>query len=176
MPTSTLRSLAPGSLALVLLALAACEGPPATSSIDPVHWERRTVRGALPDSLGAGATYLPVYSEIYSKTEDLTHRLTVTVSIRNVGRADTVYLRSAEYFDTHGAPIRTYFTDPVYLAPLETIEIVINEVDEEGGTGGNFLFDWAVARGSNPPLFEAVMISTSAQQGLSFTTHGVAVQ
>jgi hypothetical protein len=64
---------------------------------------------------------------------------------------------------------------PIYLKPLETVEIIIEEQDIEGGSGANFVFDWAMANGKNPPLFEAIMISTHGQQGLSFTTRGVPV-
>ena len=58
---------------------------------------------------------------------------------------------------------------------METIEIVIEEQDIEGGSGANFVFNWATLNDKNPPLFEAVMISTYGQQGLSFTTRGVQI-
>ena len=53
--------------------------------------------------------------------------------------------------------------------------IYIDELDIEGGTGANFLFDWKIKPTSNEPLFEGVMISTSGQQGLSFTTQGIRI-
>ena len=56
---------------------------------------------------------------------------------------------------------------------METIEIVIDQVDSVGGTGGNFIFSWATENQYNEPLFEAIMISTDNQQGISFTTQGV---
>ena len=56
---------------------------------------------------------------------------------------------------------------------MQTIEIVIDENDIEGGTGANFIFDWLATKSTHAPYFEAVMISTSGQQGLSFTTKGV---
>ena len=80
---------------------------------------------------------------------------------------------NAEYYNTQGELLRSYFDHPIYLVPLETVEIVIDEGDREGGTGANFLFDWRIKQGSNEPLFEAIMISTSGQQGLSFTTNGI---
>ena len=58
---------------------------------------------------------------------------------------------------------------------METVEIIIEEQDIEGGSGANFVFDWAIKNAKNPPLFEAVMISTYGQQGLSFTTRGVQI-
>ncbi|MCB0488232.1 MAG: DUF3124 domain-containing protein [Cyclobacteriaceae bacterium] len=153
-----------------------CTEPKEMSSIDPVNWNKRTVGHPLPDSLTSGETYLSVYSEIYSRTEHQTHALTVTVSMRNTDPVDSVFITKAEYFDTQGKPIRIYFEKAIYLAPLETVEIVIDEKDREGGTGGNFLFDWSIPTTASEPYFEGVMISTSGQQGISFTTQGKRVR
>lgn len=160
----------------IALASGACQSSEELSSIDPVNWQKRAVDYPVVDSLETGETYLSIYSQIYSITEHRTHDLTVTVSMRNTHRLDTVYLTKAEYFDTHGASVRTYFDQLIFLAPLETVEIVINGTDRTGGTGGNFLFDWQIRPGSHEPLFEAVMISTLGQQGLSFSTQGKRVK
>jgi hypothetical protein len=157
---------------LIILTVAGCQEQKEYSSVDPVNWGKRTTDLPPIDSLVSGSTYLSVYSQIYSQTEHLTHDLTATVSMRNINRIDTVYLTNAEYFDTHGKMIRTYFKTTIYIAPMETIEIVIDEHDREGGTGANFIFDWKTTAGVSEPLFEAVMISTSGQQGLSFATSG----
>lgn len=132
--------------------------------------------GNLPDSTyTAGTTYLSVYSHIYSQTEHRTHQLTATVSIRNTNEFDTIYLLRADYFDTKGQLIRSYLKQTAFLMPLETKEIIISEKDESGGSGANFLFEWNRAEMASDPLFEAIMISTSGQQGLSFSTQGVKI-
>ena len=146
------------------------------SSIHQENWENRSIDFALKDSLTSGNTYLSVYSQIYSQSEHRTQDLTVTVSMRNINLTDTVYVFKATYFDTKGKEIRSYLKNPIFLAPMETAEIVIDEVDKEGGTGANFLFDWKVKKNSTEPFFEAVMISTSGQQGLSFTTQGKRIE
>lgn len=146
------------------------------SSIDPVNWSNRTATIYDKDSLLNGTSYLSVYSEIYSETEHRTHNLTSTISMRNTNLADTIYIHKAEYFDTKGNPIRTYFDEPIYIKPMETVEIVIDEKDQSGGTGANFLFQWSIKPTSHEPYFEGVMISTSGQQGLSFTTEGRRVE
>lgn len=143
------------------------------SSLDPVNWKKRSVDIKSSDSLIYGSTYLSVYSQVYSHTEHITHNLTATVSMRNTNKNDTIFIKKAEYFDTGGKPIRSYFQHPILILPLETVEIVIDENDTEGGTGANFIFEWYIHKNSNDPLFEAVMISTSGQQGLSFTTQGM---
>ncbi|PHN06537.1 DUF3124 domain-containing protein [Flavilitoribacter nigricans] len=160
-------------LFLIVFLLLGCEEEKKISSIDPVNWQKRSISLPASDSLTRGSSYLSVYSEIYSVTEERTHNLTVTVSIRNVSSTDSVFILRSDYYDTHGELIRTYFDHPVFVAPLETIEIVIDEGDEVGGTGGNFIFEWATKPDIHEPFFEAVMISTSGQQGISFTTRGI---
>jgi len=126
----------------------------------------------LGDTLSAGKTYLSVYSQVYSQDEHRTHDLTATVSLRNTNISDSVYIETAVYYNTHGEAIRTYFDQPVYIRPMETVEIIIDEKDQAGGTGANFLFGWKAPKNADAPFFEAVMISTAGQQGLSFTTQG----
>lgn len=158
------------------LTMLSCEKEKELSSVNPVNWKNRIANYSAQDSLIKGSSYLSVYSEIYSQTEHITHDLTATVSLRNANSKDTVFIDKAEYFNTHGNSIRTYFNKPIFIAPMETVEIVIDETDREGGTGGNFLFDWKIKPNSIEPLFEAIMISTSGQQGLSFSTQGLRVQ
>lgn len=159
-------------LLCIALTINSCDQKKGISSIHQENWENRTFDYQLNDSLTSGNTYLAVYSQIYSQSEHRTQNLTVTVSMRNINLTDTVYVFKATYFDTHGKEIRSYLQKPIFLAPMETAEIVIDEIDKEGGTGANFLFDWKVGRNANEPFFEAVMISTSGQQGLSFLTQG----
>ena len=156
--------------------LFSCEDEKKISSFDPVNWQERSIEKLNIDSLSTGSSYLSVYSEIYSQTEHRTHGLTATISMRNVNTGDTIYIDKAEYFDTRGKSIRTYFSNPIYIAPLETVEIVVDETDLEGGTGANFIFNWSKKTSAREPLFEGVMISTSGQQGLSFTTQGVRIK
>lgn len=161
-------------LLLILgLALASCTRNDEISSVNPINWGKRAADISQLDNLKSGKTYLSVYSQIYSQNEHKTHDLTVTVSMRNPNPADTIYIEKAEYFDSHGVAIRTYFDKPIYLAPMETAEIIIDERDKAGGTGANFLFKWKIKDSSTKPFYEAIMISTSGQQGLSFTTQGV---
>jgi len=159
------------SLVVLVFLCTACKEEKKRSSIDPIKWEERTVaRGKLPDSLEGGKSYLSIYSQIFSLTEHKTHNLTVMVSLRNMSDTDTIYMDTAQYYDTHGVSIHDYFKNTIYLAPLETLEIVIDEMDTAGGTGGNFIFEWKIPQTSPEPLFEAVMSSTTSQQGLSFIT------
>lgn len=159
---------------LIVMMIHACSGKETDKyPIKQANWTSRQNTIETFDSDYRGKTYLPVYSHIYHIHEHRTFDLTITISIRNISLSDSVYILKADYYNTIGENIRQYIKKPIYLRPLETIEIVIDEQDIEGGSGANFVFDWATKNKKNPPLFEAVMISTHGQQGLSFSTRGV---
>ncbi|MBU2938666.1 DUF3124 domain-containing protein [Lacinutrix sp. C3R15] len=159
-------------LILVIFMTFSCIEEKEISSFNTENWSKRAAKISAKDSLEFGKSYLATYSEIYSLTEHKTHGLTVMVSMRNISDIDTIYVLKAEYFDTHGKSVRKYFDTPIYLAPLETAEIIIDEIDTSGGTGSNFIFDWKIPKNCPEPLFDGVMSSTMGKQGLSFTTEG----
>ncbi len=146
-----------------------CTDDRASKPIPSANWAKRVVNEVNKDSLQFGKSYLSIYSLIYSETEHRTHNLTVMVSLRNTSDKDTIYLENSHYFDTNGNLVRSYHEDIIYLAPMETIEIIIDELDISGGTGSNFIFDWYASKTCPEPIFEAVMNSTMAR-GISFTT------
>ena len=142
---------------------------------DSFELRGREIKIDAQDSLDRGSVYLSVYSQIYSLSEHRTHDLTATISMRNINLKDTVYISKADYYGTSGRLIKSYLQDDIFLKPMETLEIVIKEVDKSGGTGANFVFEWQAGDSAHAPYFEAVMISTSGQQGLSFTTQGIEI-
>ncbi len=139
-------------------------------SINPEKWSKKRITISEKDSLEYGKSYLSVYSQIYSFTQNQKYNLTGMISLRNTSDLDTIYLLRAEYYDTHGTSLRTYFDYPIFLSPMETTEIIIDHEDIEGGTGSNFIFEWKIPKGCPEPLFEGVMNSMQGTQGLSFTT------
>ncbi|AEH02426.1 DUF3124 domain-containing protein [Lacinutrix sp. 5H-3-7-4] len=160
----------------LILSLSSCVEEREISSISPENWSKRTANISAQDSLEYGKSYLSIYSQIYSMSEHKRHNLTAMVSLRNTSDVDTVYILKAKYFDTHGVKVRTYFDEPIYLLPMETTEIIIDEIDTSGGTGSNFIFEWKTPKNSPEPLFEAVMTSTMGKQGLSFITQAKRIQ
>jgi hypothetical protein len=49
------------------------------------------------------------------------------------------------YFGTAGKLVESYLKAPVALKPFATIEVFIPTADICGGTGANFVIDWAAA-------------------------------
>jgi len=160
---------------VIILLIFSCNEKADVSSISPENWSKRVANISGKDSLEFGKSYLSIYSQIYSYSEQTTYNLTAMVSLRNTSDSDTIYILRAEYYDTHGKSIRKYFEKPIFLAPMETTDIIIDETDTSGGTGSNFMFDWKIQKNCSEPIFEGVMNSTMGQQGLSFTTQAVRV-
>ncbi|HKK77838.1 MAG TPA: DUF3124 domain-containing protein [Saprospiraceae bacterium] len=157
---------------VLFILFGACTSQFPITDIDEENWSKRAVDLPDTDSLIYGQSYLSVYSQMYSFTQKKKYNLTGMISIRNVSESDTIYLTRADYYDTSGERIRTYFDYPIFVKPMETLEIVIAQDDIEGGTGSNFLFDWSIPLNCSEPLFEGVMNSMQGKQGVSFTTQG----
>ena len=163
-------------LSIILLSSCLKEKETNYSSLDPIDWKKRSTSKKLDSSLTYGETYLSVHSEIYMYSKSRTNTLTAAISMRNINQSDSIYIKSARYFNTKGELIRSYFKDPIYIAPLETVDIVIDEDDLEGGTGANFIFEWYSSPEIHVPYFDAVMVSYGSGQGVSFTSSGIRIK
>ncbi len=119
--------------------------------------------------------YVPIYSDIYSKTISNKYNLTATLSIRNTSLYDSMYVEVIDYYDTKGDLVRSYLEKTILLKPLETIEYVIEEEDIAGGTGANFIVHWGSNGKGVVPIFQGVMISALGQKSFAFTTEGVSI-
>ena len=62
-------------LILIILGLISCNKPKEISSINPENWEKRAINISKKDSLEFGKSYLSIYSQIYSLSENKTHNL-----------------------------------------------------------------------------------------------------
>ncbi|MFK7936115.1 MAG: DUF3124 domain-containing protein, partial [Saprospiraceae bacterium] len=82
--------------------------------------------------------YVPIYSEIYSKTRKDRILLTATLSIRNTSLTDSLIIRDIDYYDTNGKLVRRFIDKTLLLTPMQSIEYVIEEADKTGGVGANF--------------------------------------
>lgn len=116
--------------------------------------------------------YVPVYSHIYQQNQQQTFNLTATLSFRNADLYRTVTLIEVLYFDSQGNFVKNYLEEPLKIEPLASTSFVVEEDDLRGGVGANFIVSWKSENPIYPPVVEAVMISTSQQQGISFVSRG----
>lgn len=120
--------------------------------------------------------YVPVYSHIYQQDRQKTFNLTATLSIRNTDPFRALRVTEVAYYDSDGQLVQHYLEQAVRLDPLSSTSFVVEERDLRGGVGANFLVSWGAGKEVNPPIIEAVMISTSQQQGISFLSVGRVLQ
>lgn len=115
--------------------------------------------------------YVPVYSHIYHyNSQDQVVNLSATLSIRNTDLTNSIIITSVRYYDTDGQLIRQDVESPVELKPLTSADFFIAADDTSGGSGANFIVEWVAEKTVYEPVIEAVMISTSSSQGISFVS------
>lgn len=120
--------------------------------------------------------YVPVYSHIYQQNRKTTFNLTTTLSIRNADPYRSFTLTEVSYFDSKGNLIQQYLDTLQVVKPLASTSFVVEEKDLRGGVGANFIVNWESEEPISPPVIEAVNISTSQQQGISFLSVGRVLQ
>ena len=116
--------------------------------------------------------YVPIYSQIYERTERNMVDLTVTLSIRNTDLRHPITLTAVCKYNTAGQLVERYLEEPVRLASLASTHFVVKERDTRVSVGASFIVKWRSDEQVNQPVVEAVMITRISQQGLSFVTHG----
>lgn len=124
------------------------------------------------DSSVGQLVYVPVYSHIYQQNRQKTFNLTTTLSIRNADPYRPFTITEVAYYDSKGNLIQQYVDSTEQINPLASTSYVIEEADLRGGVGANFLVRWYSHEPIFPPVIEAVNISTTQQQGISFLSVG----
>lgn len=121
--------------------------------------------------------YVPAYSSIFHSDLKWEFNLSVTLSIHNIDMKNKIIIDSIDYYNTSGKIIHSYVKDnnKITLKPLETYSLGIKETDNRGGIGANFIIKWSAQFKVNKPIIETIMIGTKGQQGISFTSRGVAI-
>lgn len=120
--------------------------------------------------------YIPIYSDIYYLDSKHTFSLTATLSIRNTSFKDSIYVFTIDYYNSGGQKVRRYNESTLLIKPMESVEFVVENKDDTGGVGANFVVEWGAKSGAQKPYFQGIMIGTTGQQGISFTTEGIVIQ
>jgi hypothetical protein len=165
-------------LLLLTIAFSSCAEQPAPESpyLNSHIFNNQPVdQETLQSHTYKDSVYVPIYSDIYSRTQEVRFLLTATLSIRNTSFTDTMIVHTVDYYDSAGKRVKEYLDHPIYVNPMASIDYVIEERDKTGGSGANFIVIWSGRSAQVKPVIEAVMISTNGQQGISFTTEGVSI-
>jgi hypothetical protein len=154
---------------MCLLVLVGCATAPSEPlTIQPLQ----PVTGRDLQIVTGQTVYVPAYSEVFYGRADLLLELAVTLAIHNTDTDAPIILQSVRYYDTDGALVRDYVTDPVQVNPLATTGFLVENNDRSGGWGANFIVEWGAETPVFEPVIEAIMIGTRNNQGISFISTG----
>ncbi|HIK18491.1 MAG TPA: DUF3124 domain-containing protein [Leptolyngbyaceae cyanobacterium M33_DOE_097] len=121
--------------------------------------------------------YVPIYSHIYHfNNQAHVMNLSATLSVRNTDFTNPIIITSVRYYDTDGQLVRQDVNRPLRLNPLASTSFFVSADDSSGGSGANFIVEWVGEKMASEPVIEAVMISTSSSQGISFVSSGKVLQ
>jgi hypothetical protein len=120
----------------------------------------------------AGSFYVPVYSSVSMSQGKLRGDFSVTLSIHNASETKPLVLKRIAYFDTVGKMVESYLKGPVALKPFSTVEVFVAATDVRGGTGANFVVDWAAAGEIAEPAIEALMVGSVGNGHYAFISQG----
>lgn len=120
----------------------------------------------------SGAFYVPVYSSVSMSQGKLRADFSVTLSVHNASETRPLVLKRIAYFDTIGKLVESYLKAPIALKPFSTVEVFIAATDVRGGTGANFVVDWAATAEIAEPAVEALMVGSVGNGHYAFISQG----
>ena len=124
----------------------------------------------------SGAFYVPVYSSVSMSQGKLRADFSVTLSVHNASETKPLVLKRIAYFDTSGKMVENYLKAPIALKPFATIEVFIAATDTRGGTGANFVVNWAAPNEIAEPAVEALMVGSVGPGHYAFISQGRSIR
>jgi hypothetical protein len=118
--------------------------------------------------------YVPVYSSLYGHSGKNEFLLSATLSIRNIGFTDSLYISKIDYYDSGGKLLKKYLSSTILLKPMASMEVVVTSAEDEGGAGANFVVECLGNNIVNEPLIQTVM--TAGDLRLGFTADAVKIK
>ena len=169
-----MRTFGSGAFVAILAVLSILSGSAARAQGGTIEQNFAGSLTAVPaENLAvSGAFYVPVYSSVSMSQGKLRADFSVTLSVHNASETRALVLKRIAYFDTTGKMVESYLKTPVALKPFATVEIFIAASDVRGGTGANFVVDWAAASEIAEPAVEALMVGSVGTAHYAFISQG----
>jgi hypothetical protein len=154
----------------LLLAVAACGSGTPTTPAGPAAGITPVAVQDL-DVVSGQTIYVPAYAEVPIAGAGRALELMVTVVVHNTDLTHSIVLTSVRYYRADGELVQEYLAQPQRLGPLETADFVV-EPERGRGVGANFIVEWVAEEPVYEPIVEALMVNTSGNQGVSFSSVG----
>jgi hypothetical protein len=166
-------------IALVALLAVSLAGGPARAQTGAAI-EQRFAASLVPLPVEpptvTGAFYVPAYSSVSISQGHARADFSVTLSIHNASETRPLIVKRVAYFDTTGKQVESFLKAPIALKPFATIEIFVATTDLRGGTGANFVVDWAATGEIAEPVTEALMLGSLGAGHYAFISQGRAIR
>ena len=130
----------------------------------------------LPRLCRGQTVYVPAYTKVYHSAKGALFAVTTTLVVHNVDLKTPLTITSARFYDAEGKMIKEYAANPVTIAPLGAMDVLVKSPDQSRGLGASFVVTWTSAAPVVPPIVECLFIGTSGQQGISLITRGQVIQ
>ncbi|MFD0963778.1 DUF3124 domain-containing protein [Pseudofulvibacter geojedonensis] len=114
--------------------------------------------------------YVPIYSDIYIDKQNPKQLLSATLSIRNTSSKDSIFISKINYYNTNGNLVKKFINNLISIPPMATINYVIEEDDDTGGNGANFIVELSSFSKNTKPLIQAIMIGQYSNKSFAFKT------
>lgn len=158
-------------LGILAFLLIGCEGDSAEQP-PLMTGSFQTVTGRDLRIVTGQTVYVPAYSEVFFGRENANIELAITLAIHNTDLDAPIIIQSVRYYNTDGELVRDYIDDPVEVSPLATTGFLVEDRDQSGGWGANFVVEWVAEEPVYEPVIEAIMISTRGSTGISMISLG----
>ncbi len=165
-------------LFLLILLFAACGSPdPNATRSGEDELKSLELDRALSkkDKKYEDVVYVPIYSDIYIDRVTQSSLLSATLSVRNTSPNDSLFVSNIDYYNTEGDLVKKFINQPIGLAPMATVNYVIEREDTSGGPGANFIVK-LYSNNKIKPLIQAVMIGENGNKGFAFSTDGYSIE
>ncbi len=116
--------------------------------------------------------YVPIYSDIYTDSDNRKVLLSATLSVRNTTLKKSLYINKIDYYDTAGNFVKSYLKTPIELPAMGTLNYIVEKEEDKGGSGANFIIEVEGVDDTVTPIIEAVMIGNFSNKAFSFLTEG----
>jgi hypothetical protein len=171
----------PLSTALPVLALALvgsvcateCAARSPLAAAQPVVVSADATTSAPREKLAVrGRTFIPLHSTLLGQGGVTRLNFSGALSIHNASATNVLAIEKIEYRNGSGQLIESYLSDPLYLKPYASLQVLIAQDDVRGGTGASFTVDWSTIEGSDEPLIEAIMTSFTGPHSYAILSPG----
>lgn len=117
-------------------------------------------------------TFVPFHSTLIGQGGVTRLNFSGALSIHNASAKNVLAIDKIEYRNGSGELIESYVSDPIYLKPYASLQVIIAQDDVRGGTGASFTVDWSTVEASDEPLIETIMASFTGPHSFTLLSTG----